>query len=450
MINKPLKEYLNQLDGVMHTTLDPNGPGVVRIHLIPPKIRKIGYPFVCILNGQNILPVNTTYGVIIAKLIENINAYYQSDLKDNDFDIIAKNTLNDISKLYKKAPESLIKEDIKDILDVLVKVARNEKPDLEIGYMSIQEYAKYLNAPLRMDLMVSSMQKDNHYNCNHHCMFCYAGDQSLATVDEIDTDSWKKIIDKLKEAGVSQLTFTGGEATFRDDLVSLVDYAKFFVTRLNTNGVLLSSKLARELYDASLDSVQITLYSANEDIHNMLTGSKCFKQTIEGIKNALNANLNVSINTPLCTLNENYLETLKYLHSLGIKYFTFSSIIETGNATDNLKLVIEKDKLSNIISTAKKYCDDNNLEIDFTTPGALDKSLYERLHMKYPLCGACLSNMAIAPNGDVIPCQSYLSLSLGNLLNDSFNKIFTSKKTKSIQKQAILADNGCLLKKEAN
>ena len=70
--------------------------------------------------------------------------------------------------------------------------------------------------------------------------------------------------------------------------------------------------------------------------------------------------------------------------------------------------------------------------------------------MKYPLCGACLSNMAIAPNGDVIPCQSYLSLSLGNLLNDLFNKIFTSKKTKSIQKQAILADNGCLLKKEAN
>ena len=449
MKNKPLFEFLESVDAIMHTTLDPNGPGVVRIHLIPPKIRKIGYPWVCIINSETIIPVNTTYGVILAKLIENINNYYQKDnLVDQDIDSIFNRTVDDVSLLYNKADKKMIKEDIKEILDALIALSRHETPNIKIGVMTLKEYAKFMQAPLRVDLMLSSMQKHGSYNCNQHCMFCYAANQDLAIADEIDTASWKKIIDRLKDVGVSQLTFTGGEATYRDDLVELVKYSSFFVTRLNTNGVLLTQHLARDLYEASLDSVQVTLYSAKEEIHNMLTGSKSFKQTIEGIKNAIAANLNVSVNTPVCTLNEDYVETLKYLKDIGVKYFTFSSIIETGNAKDNLKLVIEKDKLTKIIEQAKAYCDQNNLEIDFTTPGALDKEVFERLKMKNPVCGACLSNMAIAPNGDVIACQSYLSKSLGNLLHSSFRKIYESKATKQIKNQAIKIENGCLLKEE--
>ena len=64
-----------------------------------------------------------------------------------------------------------------------------------------------------------------------------------------------------------QVTFTGGGHP-RDDLVELVDAAQWFVTRLNTNGRLLTPELCRRLYEASLDSVQVTLYSADPSIHN--------------------------------------------------------------------------------------------------------------------------------------------------------------------------------------
>ena len=59
----------------------------------------------------------------------------------------------------------------------------------------------------------------------------------------------------------------------RQDLAELVDYSRWFVTRLNTNGIRLTPQLCRKLYEASLDSVQITLYSQSAATHNRLVGA---------------------------------------------------------------------------------------------------------------------------------------------------------------------------------
>ncbi len=74
------------------------------------------------------------------------------------------------------------------------------------------------------------------------------------------------VLDRLRAANIPQVTFTGGEPTLREDLVELVEAAQWFVTRLNTNGRLLTPALCQKLYEASLDSVQVTLYSHDKDI----------------------------------------------------------------------------------------------------------------------------------------------------------------------------------------
>ena len=51
-MNKKLKKYIANINGVVHTTFNPKGPGVVRIHLIPPKKIKFGIPWVVIINGH--------------------------------------------------------------------------------------------------------------------------------------------------------------------------------------------------------------------------------------------------------------------------------------------------------------------------------------------------------------------------------------------------------------
>ena len=51
----------------------------------------------------------------------------------------------------------------------------------------------------------------------------------------------------------------------------------------------------------------------------------------------------------------------------------------------------------------------------------------DELGMNIPSCGACLSNMAITPDGTVVPCQSWLDADagLGHILRDDWKAIWT-------------------------
>lgn len=444
-----LKEYLKNINEVSHVTFDPYGPGVVRIFLVPPKKIKPGIPWVVILNGENLLPICMGWAILLREFINEINKYEGKNISNNDI----KDAVNIVSKtmkeIYPKTDRKMFVDDLNEIIDILLHVAKNEPVKTEIGYLSLKDYSKYMSAPHRMDLLISSMEKNGNWGCNQKCLNCYAANQPKGKEKELSTDEWKNIIDKLKEARIPQITFTGGEPTLRNDLVELVKYSSWFVTRLNTNGQLLSKSLCNDLYDASLDAVQVTFYSHKKEIHNILVGANGFDKTCEGIKNAIEAKLLVSINTPLCDLNRDYLETIKYANKeFGIRYFTCSGLILTGNATnkENIKGRLSKEELKEILVEAIKYCRENDLDIKFTSPGWIEDEFFKEYNMNPPMCGATLSNMAISPSGDLIPCQSWLDgKSFGNLLNDKFSSIWNDKETTLFRKNISKLKSGCPL-----
>ena len=443
-----LKKYLSNCDEVSHTTLDPEKSGAVRIHLVPPKKLKPGIPWVVILNGYSVLPLQTSWAILLREFINNLNATSGKSLSHDDIKNLIDETIISVKKIYKNAPDKLIKDDLNDIVNTLLDVSKNIEPSVKIGYMTLAKYAKYMNAPHRMDLMVSSMVKNNCWNCNQKCIHCYAKDEKMSEVEELSTDNWKLVIDKCREARIPALTFTGGEPTMRDDLVELIRYAKWFVTRLNTNGILLTKELCNSLREASLDSVQVTLYSYDEKIHNELVGADHFNDTINGIKNALEAGLDVSINTPLCSLNKDYVKTVEFAHSLGIHYFSSSGLIPTGEATTSKSIAtrLSYNEMLNTIKSAHSYCKKNSLELAFTSPGFISEEEFDRMKMVTPSCGACLSNMAIAPNGEVIPCQSWLfEDGLGNVLTAKWADIWESKKCKARRNKSAKNEQVCPL-----
>ena len=213
--------------------------------------------------------------------------------------------------------------------------------------------------------------------------------------------------------------------------------------------ILLTESLCHDLYEASLDSVQVTLYSFDKEIHNRLVGGDHFDETVRGIKNAVLAGLDVSINTPLCSLNSDYVKTIMFGQSLGVKYFSSSGLIPSGNALneDSLITKLSREDISRVISEAHRYAKDNDLEISFTSPGWISERNLKIWGMVVPSCGACLSNMAVCPNGDVVPCQSWLNgQTLGNLLEDDWKKIWNNKETKKIRNLAATKKQVCLLK----
>ncbi len=413
-----------------HTTLNPEGPGVVRIHMIPPKCDGDDVEAsVVIINGQDIVPINVSWAILLNEFIKEVNKYSGREVSDEEVEGMVKNTCKAVRKVFPFLPKKLIRADLYTIMNTFKQVAYGEPSDEPIEHISLSEYSLFMKAPHRMDLMVSAMTKNGGWHCNQKCVHCYAAGQELSDEDELTTEQWKTIIDKCRQAGIPQLTFTGGEPTMREDLFELIDHARWFITRLNTNGINLTRDYCEKLASVSLDSMQITFYSKDEEIHNKLVGANKYKDTVAGIENALAAGLNISINTPLCTLNKNYVDTLKFLHEKGVLYVTCSGLITTGNATleESEKLQLSTDEIKAILKEAAEYCYSNGMEISFTSPGWVEESFCEEIGIVTPSCGACLSNMAVTPGGNVVPCQSWLSdKALGSMLGDEWETIWNN------------------------
>lgn len=424
--------------GVKHCTFNPDGPGVVRIHLVPPLPRLFRTPgYIVILNGYYLLPLGYSWAMLLSALIDEINVFDGREMSEEEIEALTERTIKRTRRIYPATDASVVREDLAYMMDVIFEIARGGDVDEDIEKLSIRSYAKHMSAPHRMDLMIRAMTDgEGCWQCNQKCLFCYAAGQNYAKVEELSTDDWKRAIDKLRAVGVPMLTFTGGEPTQREDLAELVEYAKWFVTHVNTNGVLLTSELAEKLRRGGLDSLQITLYSSDEAVHNTLVGSEHHADTVQGIRNAVSAGLDVSVNTPLCSLNADYLQTLTLIHSLGVRFVTVSGLICTGTARENHKAYdLTENELADILRSAKTFCDEHDMEMDFTSPGLIAKDILEELGLNVPSCGAALSNMAVAPDGTVVPCQSWLSTDagLGNILTDKWKTIWKHPFARSLR-----------------
>ena len=438
------------LECVRHITIDPRGPGVVRIHMIPPRTEDAGDPFLLLLNGAQLVPLNLSWAILLANFMDQLEPWSGREIGQEDWQSMLSAAVKATRRTYPGTGRDVLLGDLERMLRSIVAIARGQEPPEEVGILSLGEYAGRMSAPHRMDLMISAMTREGAWHCNQKCLHCYAAGQTLGQRPELTTDQWKALLEKLRRANIPQVTFTGGEPTLRQDLVELAEAAQWFVTRLNTNGRMLTSALCRELADASLDSVQVTLYSADEAIHNTLVGAPGYADTISGIRNAVEAGLNVSINTPLCSLNQDYTATLALANSLGVRYATCSGLIPTGGAeTDPSKATrLTPEALTAVLRPAMAYAEQNHMEINFTSPGWLpDAVLLDLGFTQVPSCGACLSNMAVAPDGTVLPCQSWLreGAGLGNILHDPWHKIWNAPACRRVREESAKMEHICQL-----
>ena len=438
------------LECVRHITLDPKGRGVLRIHMIPPRQDADNAPFLLLLNGSRLVPLNLSWAILLANFMDRLEPFTGVEITESDWNAMAAGAVAETHKTYPFTSKERLSDDLATMIRSLVAIARGQEPEAEVAPLTLGEYAPEMTAPHRMDLMVSAMTRGGAWHCNQKCLHCYAAGQPLSDTPELTTAQWKEILAKLRAANVPQVTFTGGEPTLRADLVELVEAAQWFVTRLNTNGRLLTPELCRRLYEASLDSVQVTLYSHDPAIHNALVGAEGFDDTVTGIRNAVAAGLSMSVNTPLCSLNEDYAATVRFVHELGVRYVTCSGLIPSGSAegAESQATRLTEEQLTDVLRRAVTVAEELGMEMDFTSPGWLKEETLRSMGLTLvPSCGACLSNMAIAPDGGVIPCQSWLSSQpLGNILADDWDKIWQSERCAAIRARSAKMEQLCQLR----
>ena len=100
---KNIRRYMEEeFSEVLHTTLNPDGPGCVRIHLIPPKAEAglLG-PSVAVINGTDVVPVNFFWAILLAELIKQINVYDGKEVGSRERNEIVDRTADAVGKLLR-------------------------------------------------------------------------------------------------------------------------------------------------------------------------------------------------------------------------------------------------------------------------------------------------------------------------------------------------------------
>lgn len=126
--------------------------------------------------------------ILITVFIQELNKRGEGELGEAEGKEIIEDILSRMRKIFPHVPLENFQEDLEFIAEVFEDIARARIPKVEIGQMTIGEYAPHMTAPHRMDLMVSAMEKEGKWNCNQRCVHCYAAGQNYANVKELDTE----------------------------------------------------------------------------------------------------------------------------------------------------------------------------------------------------------------------------------------------------------------------
>ncbi|HEY61080.1 MAG TPA: radical SAM protein [Anaerolineae bacterium] len=435
--NQKNQQNLQEIFGIHHYRLEDDSSRT-RVHL---RVDPDGYGTL-IVNANSVTHLNPT-ATMMAYL------YLEDHLNKSALSILTKK-FNVPKKVAKKDYLNLISE-IEALIDP-EKCAICTFDDLEIS----APFSARPTAPYRMDLAVT-------YRCNNDCAHCY--NARPRDYPEMTTDEWKSVIDKTWELAIPHLVFTGGEPTLRNDLPELIAYAENNgqITGLNTNGRRLSDKsYLQELIDAGLDHVQITLESHDPDIHDYMVNKKgAWKQTVQGLKNALSSELYVMTNTTMLQANSGKLkETLDFLAELGVPTVGLNALIYSGHGK-TVGTGLRDEELPPLLQLAQEKTTLNKQRLIWYTPTQYCHFDPTQFGLGVKGCTAALYNMCVEPDGGVLPCQSYY-VQLGNLLKDSWDSIWNHELAIHLRERKYIPDvckscallvecgGGCPLSLEAN
>lgn len=263
--------------------------------------------------------------------------------------------------------------------------------------------------------------------CNLRCSHCYT---MFSKKDTLTTKEVFKIIDEMQMSGTLGLVLTGGEIFAREDIVDILRYfyEKKFVLRLNTNGVYIDEKMVEQIKGfTNIYRIHISLYSADEKIHDEITNQKgSFAKTLNAIKLLKEAGFTLRINCSLMQANKDTYKEIKT--NIGDKL---------GVAVHYDPFIYPKDDGSqnNMYTT---FNDEQMQDYDIFT----DRKQDDGVKSKPKLCKAGYSFFSITENGGLYPClkmKRCYTNPLGNLVHTSFYDIWN--KSDSIKMIRASLDN---------
>jgi MoaA/NifB/PqqE/SkfB family radical SAM enzyme len=246
--------------------------------------------------------------------------------------------------------------------------------------------------------------------CQCRCVHCYAV-KSSSKGDELATTEVQSVLDQAAAMHATEVSFSGGEPLLHADLVGLVQYAhrKGLVTKINTNGVLLSEPLIRELKEAGLNWCAVSLDSAHRDEHDRLRRYPgCYDSALNGLRTLVQYDIACSITTYVNRRDVNTERTHEIValgRALGVDAVRVNFAVPMGRFADRQDLVLTPKEREQVRELLKDEI------VSMESPRESTK------------CTAGVTTLNVMANGDVTPCV-FVPLPYGNIRKQSLRAIW--------------------------
>ena len=120
-----------RLECVRHITLDPKGRGVLRIHMIPPRQDADNAPFLLLLNGSRLVPLNLSWAILLANFMDRLEPFTGLEITESDWTAMAAGAVAETHKTYHFTSKEQLSNDLATMIRSLVAIARGQEPEAE-------------------------------------------------------------------------------------------------------------------------------------------------------------------------------------------------------------------------------------------------------------------------------------------------------------------------------
>jgi SynChlorMet cassette radical SAM/SPASM protein ScmF len=172
--------------------------------------------------------------------------------------------------------------------------------------------------------------------CNLRCRHCWiepphqSGKRQYPT---LDPEYFRHILVQAKPLGLSTVKLTGGEPLMHPRIGDLLNILRDENIRFNmeTNGVLCTPALARDLVRSGMYDVSVSLDGVDAETHEWVRGVKgCFDAAVQGIRNFVAAGIRPQVIMTLMRRNVDQIEAIMRLsESLGASSVKFNIVQPT-------------------------------------------------------------------------------------------------------------------------
>ena len=283
-------------------------------------------------------------------------------------------------------------------------------------------------------------------NCNLNCVHCRAAATRGPYSGELDTPAAFALLDQIAELGNPIVILTGGEPLLRPDIFDIARYGSDLDLRMvmAPNGTLITESIARQMADAGIRRISVSLDGATREKHDRFRGvDGAFDGALKGIEMAKKAGIEFQINTTITRVNLPEIPQIQELAvSLGAVAHHIFLLVPTGRGKYIVDQEITAEEYENTLNWFYEQRDKTPLQLKATCAPHYYRILRQRAkkdgkkvtfetHGLDAVTRGCLGGIGfcfISHRGIVQPC-GFLNVNCGDVTKKSFVDIWNHSET---------------------